>query len=51
MESNRILRNKPTYLWTLEILTKKSKLYNEKGRTSSIKGASLTVCLHVEECK
>jgi hypothetical protein len=35
---------------TLEF-DKETKTYNGKGRTSSINGAGLTGCLHVEECK
>ena len=32
-------------------LTNKTKPYTGKGRASSINGAGLTGCLHVEECK
>jgi hypothetical protein len=44
-------RNKPSHLQTLDYLTKKLKPYKGTGRASSLIGAGLNGCLHVEKCK
>ena len=43
--------NKYTCLWTPDFFIKKPEVYSGHMKVSSTNGASLTGCLHIEECK
>ena len=48
MEENRKPRNKPTYLWSIN-LTEEARIYNEEKTVSSVSGAGKTGQVHVKE--
>ena len=49
MEQDRKPRNKPTHLWSINLLTKEVRIYSGEKAASSISGVGKTGQLHAKE--